>query len=102
MSLAHFGLRLPSGPEPPPGEELHSCPQGLRVDNTFMNSNDALQLQLARYRQMTGEQRLAIALGLHELACELAREGVRRQFPTAEEAEVERRLRQRLELVRSA
>ncbi len=67
-----------------------------------MNSNDALQLQLARYRQMTGEQRLAIALGLHELACELAREGVRRQFPTAEEAEVERRLRQRLELVRSA
>jgi hypothetical protein len=67
-----------------------------------MNSNDALQMQLARYRQMTGEQRLAIALGLHELACELAREGVRRQFPTAEEAEVERRLRQRLELARSA
>jgi hypothetical protein len=67
-----------------------------------MHSNDALQMQLARYRQMTGEQRLAIALGLHELACELAREGVRRQFPTAEEAEVERRLRQRLELARSA
>jgi hypothetical protein len=50
---------------------------------------------------MTGEQRLVIALGLHELSCAVAREGIRRQFPSADEREVERRLRQRLELVRT-
>ena len=49
----------------------------------------ALQKQIERYRQMTGEQRLA-------------REGIRRQYPSADSAEVERRLRQRLELARAA
>jgi len=47
---------------------------------------------------MTGEQRLAIALGLHELACKIAREGIRHQHPNADEAEVERLLHQRLRL----
>ena len=68
---------------------------------TGMNSSDALQMQIARYRQMTGEQRLAIALGLHELGCALARENIRHQFPGADEDEVERRLRQRLKLART-
>ncbi len=67
-----------------------------------MNSSDALQLQIARYRQMTGEQRLSIALGLHELACAVAREGIRHQFPEADDGEVERRLRQRHELARAS
>ena len=66
-----------------------------------MNSSDALQMQITRYRQMTGEQRLSIALGLHELACAVAREGIRRQFPGMNEEEVEHRLRRRLELART-
>jgi hypothetical protein len=47
---------------------------------------------------MTGEQRLRIALDLHTLSCEVAREGIRHQFPHADEAEVDRQLRRRLEI----
>lgn len=65
-----------------------------------MTPEAALDMQIERYRQMTGEQRLAIALGLHELACNVTREGIRRQHPEAGEAEVERLLRRRLELAR--
>jgi hypothetical protein len=60
----------------------------------------ALEEQIDRYRAMTGEERLRIALDLHELACEVARAGIRSQHPGADEAEVERLLRARLELVR--
>jgi hypothetical protein len=49
---------------------------------------------------MTGEQRLKIALDLHEFACNVAREGIRRQFPTATPEEVEGELRRRIELGR--
>ena len=65
-----------------------------------MNPDRALQEQIERYRRMTGEQRLAIALDLHELSCNVAREGIRHQNPGAVEAEVERLLRQRLQLAR--
>jgi hypothetical protein len=65
-----------------------------------MTPQAALDFQIARYREMTGEQRLAIALDLHEFACNVAREGIRRQHPQADDAEVERLLRQRLELAR--
>ena len=54
---------------------------------------------VARYRQMTGEQRLAIALDLHEMSCDIAPEGIRRSHPEA--AEVEQLLRRRLELARA-
>ena len=50
---------------------------------------------------MTGEQRLAIALNLHELSCDIAREGIRHGHPDADPAEVERLLRRRLELSRT-
>jgi Rv0078B-related antitoxin len=70
----------------------------LSSDN--MNPERALQEQIERYRRMTGEQRLGIALDLHELSCNVAREGIRYQNPNADEAEVERRLRQRLRLAR--
>ncbi len=66
-----------------------------------MTPEAALQRQIECYRRMTGEQRLQIALDLHQFACDVAREGIRHQFPQADEAEVERRLRQRLELARS-
>jgi len=59
----------------------------------------ALDLQTARYREMSGEERLLIALRLHELACEVAREGIRRQHPAAGPEDVERLLRERLQLV---
>ena len=49
---------------------------------------------------MTGEQRLALALELHEMSCDMAREGIRRQHPEANTLEIERLLRHRLELAR--
>ena len=66
-----------------------------------MTPKDALEAQITRYRQMSREERVKIALELHELACEMARLGIRRQHPKAEPAEVEEFLRQRLELARS-
>jgi hypothetical protein len=59
----------------------------------------ALEKQIELYRRMTGEQRLTIALNLHELSCAAAREGIRQQNPKADEAAVERLLHQRLMLV---
>jgi hypothetical protein len=66
-----------------------------------MTAAAALATQIEQYRQMTGEQRLAIALELHEMSCDIAREGIRRQNPKADVAEVERLLRRRLELARA-
>lgn len=67
-----------------------------------MTAATALDKQIERYRQMTGEQRLKIALDLHEMSCNIAREGIRRQHPDANEAEVEKFLHARLELARAA
>jgi len=64
-----------------------------------MNPQTALEEQIARYRRMTGEQRLGIALSLHEFACDVAREGIRSRHPNADDAEVERQLRARLALM---
>ena len=60
----------------------------------------AFEEQINRYRRMTGEQRLALALELHELSCDVAREGIRSQHPEASPAEVERLLHRRLDLAR--
>ena len=65
-----------------------------------MTPEAALQRQIDCYRAMTGEQRLKIALDLHEFACNVAREGIRRQFPEATADEVEQHLRRRIELSR--
>lgn len=65
-----------------------------------MTPQAALKQQIDRYRNMSGEERLAIALNLHELACEVTREGIRHQHPDLDEAEVSRLLRERLELAR--
>jgi hypothetical protein len=62
------------------------------------DSTKALDAQIAAYRRMTGEERLAIALGLHEMACDVARAGIRFRDPEAEESEVERQLRMRIAL----
>ncbi|MEP7014829.1 MAG: hypothetical protein ABI925_05265 [Verrucomicrobiota bacterium] len=63
-----------------------------------MTAATALDKQIERYRQMTGEQRLAVALELHELSCDIAREGIRRANPEADPAEVERLLHHRIAL----
>ena len=67
-----------------------------------MSPKAAFDYQIKSYREMSGEQRLAIALDLHELSCDVAREGIRAQHPGADDAEVERLLHRRLELVRAA
>jgi hypothetical protein len=65
-----------------------------------MTPEAALRRQIELDRAMTGEQRLSIALDLHQLSCDIALEGIRRQFPQADEAEVDRRLRQRIQAAR--
>ncbi len=67
-----------------------------------MRAEAALAFQIKRYREMTPEQRVGIALRLHEMACEMARLGIRRQHPQATPAEVNELLRRRLELARTA
>ena len=66
-----------------------------------MSPQAALETQIERYRTMTREERVGIALRLHELACEMARLGIRRQHPDARPSEVEELLHRRLELARS-
>jgi hypothetical protein len=63
-----------------------------------MTPTAALDKQIASYRNMTGEQRLAVALELHQLSCDVAREGIRRANPGADAERVELLLRRRLEL----
>ncbi|HEV2329261.1 MAG TPA: hypothetical protein VGY56_10775 [Verrucomicrobiae bacterium] len=65
-----------------------------------MNAETALDEQIKRYRRMTGEQRLKVALELHDMSREIAREGIRRQHPNASEADVESFLHARLKLAR--
>ncbi|MHB8899529.1 MAG: hypothetical protein ACYC6Y_12340 [Thermoguttaceae bacterium] len=65
-----------------------------------MTPDVAVQQQIQRYRAMTGQERLKIALDLHEFACNIARAGIRRQFPDATADEVEQHLRRRIELSR--
>ena len=65
-----------------------------------MTPEAAIEAQIDRYRAMTGEERLKIALDLHEFACNVSLTGIRQQFPDADAAEVERQLRRRIELSR--
>jgi len=60
------------------------------ADNNGITPDEAVRLQIRRYRQMTSEERLAVALRLHELACAVAREGIRQQNPGASADEIER------------
>lgn len=63
-----------------------------------MNPEEATEAQIERYRQMTGEQRLEIALRLHELSCNVSREGIRAQFPDATPEQVEEQLKARIRM----
>ncbi len=66
-----------------------------------MTPQAAVDAQIEKYRAMTGEERLKLAFDLHELSCEIARDGIRHQHPEASPDEVERRLRQRIALAHS-
>ena len=46
-----------------------------------MTPEQALDRQIERYRAMTGEERLRIALDLHAFSCDVAREAIRRRIP---------------------
>jgi len=58
----------------------------------------ALENQIERYRGMTGDERLQIALRLHKLSCEIARDGIRAQNPDLDADGVEKKLRERIRL----
>lgn len=66
-----------------------------------MTPEEATQLQIELLRAKTGEERLRIALDLHEFVCSVTREGIRSQFPGVTADEVEQHLRRRIELSRS-
>ena len=61
-----------------------------------ITKSDIDQLQLEAYRQMTGEERLRIGLGLYEASRGVAREAIRNRFPDADDATIEEKLRQRI------
>ena len=63
-----------------------------------MTPEAALESQIERYRQMTGDERLQIGLRLHELSCDVARDGIRAQHPGIAESDVEEKLRERIRL----
>lgn len=62
-----------------------------------MTPDEALEKQIELYRAMTGEQRVAIALDMHERWCNSQLEDIRRLFPTADESELIQRLRERID-----
>jgi Rv0078B-related antitoxin len=63
-----------------------------------MTPHAALDTQIEKYRALSGEDRLKVAFDLHELACAIARDGIRRQDPEAGADEVERLFRERIPL----
>ena len=66
-----------------------------------MTPDEALEKQIELYRAMTGEQRLQIALDMHEQWCNSQRDNIRRQFPMADESEIIMRLRERIDKERA-
>lgn len=66
-----------------------------------MTPQQHTQQQIDRYRLMTGEQRLQIGFGLHELSCQIARDGIRARYPNATSAFIEEALRKRLQIAYS-
>ncbi len=56
--------------------------------------------QVETARAMTVEQRILAGMSLSELACRVTMDGIRHQFPEADETEVARLLAERLALAR--
>jgi hypothetical protein len=60
------------------------------------------QKQLQVFRQMTGEQRLALALEMWRTACDVPRAGIRAQHPEFSAAQVEREIARRIMIANGA
>lgn len=73
----------------------------VRHTRFSMTPDAALELQLDAYRRMTPTERLETALRLHQLSCDLARAGIRAQYPEFAEDQVERELWRRVALTRN-
>ncbi|AMV31587.1 hypothetical protein VN12_05670 [Pirellula sp. SH-Sr6A] len=61
-----------------------------------MDPSTATKLQIEAYQRMSGEERLQIALNLHELSCGVCRESIRASSANLTSEEVEAQLRQRI------
>ena len=55
-----------------------------------MSPEAATEMQIERYRQMTGEERLRFGFLLNDLACDLARLRISLNYPQADWATVEK------------
>jgi hypothetical protein len=60
--------------------------------------DDIYRQKVLRARAMPPEEKLFAGIRLFEYACSLSRDGIRHQFPDADEAHVEQILEQRLAL----
>jgi hypothetical protein len=60
------------------------------------------QKQLQVFRQMTGEQRLAIAMEMWRTACNVTRAGIRAQHPEFTAAQVDREIARRIMIANGA
>ena len=69
--------------------------QGYADRSTF-------EKQLQAFRQMTGEQRLALALEMWRTACDVTRAGIRAQHPEFSAAQVEREIARRIMIANGA
>jgi hypothetical protein len=70
---------------------MHSIPEQIRAID---------RAKIERAREMTFEERFLAGADLFELACSVARDGIRMQFPSASDEEVERVLIERLSRAR--
>ena len=66
-----------------------------------MSPDDALQLQIERYRRMKPEERLRLGLELHDMVCQVSRAGIRNQHPHATAVEIDQELVRRLQMART-
>ena len=61
-----------------------------------MTPQAALDYQIKRYREMSGEERLAIALEMHEHECDTVRASIQAQHAGIDTSEAERLFRRRI------
>ena len=74
--------------------------RGAMTEPTKELLDDIFRRRVLQARATPPDQRLLDCLKLYERSLGLMRDGIRLQFPEADEAEVERILRQRLDRVR--
>jgi len=63
-------------------------------------ADDIFRRRVLRARTTPPDQKLLDCLQLHDQACQLMRDGIRHEFPDADETEVRKILRKRLNRVR--